>query len=79
MRILVCGGRDFNERELVIGWLTGLHFGNKGPIDVLIHGAAKGADTLAAEWALRNNVPTLAYPADWTKYQHGVYPLGVCT
>jgi hypothetical protein len=31
----------------------------------IIHGAARGADTLAARWARRHGVPQIACPADW--------------
>lgn len=37
-------------------------------MSLLIHGAAKGADTLAGAWADFNNVPTEVYPADWHRY-----------
>jgi hypothetical protein len=61
--VLVCGGRDFADAELLNEELDALHQG--GLIGRLVHGAAPGADTLAGEWALRNNVPIRAYPADW--------------
>ena len=31
----------------------------------LIHGAARGADSLAAAWARSRGIPALAFPADW--------------
>jgi hypothetical protein len=79
-KILVCGGRDFADRALVeeilrpyqdfrrtaalmagppADWLLG---------PVLIHGAARGADSIAAQvadgwgWRIR------AYPAEWGRY-----------
>jgi len=46
----------------------------KGPITMLIHGAARGADSLAASWAIDTGLAefgeVLAFPADWNK--HGV-------
>lgn len=38
--------------------------------DILIHGAAPGADSHAGMWAAANHVPCRAYPADWNT--HGV-------
>lgn len=32
---------------------------------MVIHGAARGADTLADEWAARKGIDRLACPADW--------------
>lgn len=65
-RALVCGGRDFNDRERVKQALDKFH--REYGIAVVIHGAARGADSLAADWALGNHIPTEAYPAQWDKY-----------
>jgi len=63
MKILVCGGRDFNDYKLVSEALNPyIHEGL-----VIVHGAAKGADSLAMKWAM-DNATHEAYPADWTKY-----------
>jgi hypothetical protein len=37
-----------------------------GGFSCLIHGAAKGADLLAAEWAAARGVPPIPFPAAWT-------------
>jgi hypothetical protein len=37
-------------------------------VTTLIHGGARGADSLAAEWAMANGIPVLEYPVtpeDW--------------
>jgi predicted Rossmann-fold nucleotide-binding protein len=65
MRVLVCGGRDYTDRGAVYLALDRLH--EKRGIDVVIHGAARGADTLAADWAAANGVPAEPYPADWSR------------
>lgn len=64
MRILVCGGRDFNDDALVRKAL--LPYFNKDLI--IIQGEAKGADYLAKTWAKNYGVKYESYPADWTKY-----------
>lgn len=38
------------------------------PVTCVIHGAAPGADFLAGWWAMTNNIPVRAFPADWRKY-----------
>ncbi len=63
MKILVCGGRDYANAARVDLVLSIL-----GPT-LLINGAARGTDTLAATWAARNNVPARHFPAAWE--QHG--------
>lgn len=65
MRLLVTGGRDFANRELAFSTLDKLDAENC--IDVVIHGAAKGADTEAARWCALRRVPVWPFPADWSK------------
>lgn len=67
MNILVCGGRDFIDTQFVYYALNLLHA--EQPVRHLIHGAARGADSLAAQWARDARVPYVsAHPADWNRY-----------
>jgi hypothetical protein len=72
MRVLVCGGRDFADREVLFATLTALHAA--APITLLVHGAAKGADRLAGEWAEAVGIPVAAFPADWKRYRGAAGP-----
>jgi hypothetical protein len=66
MRLLVTGGRFWNQREEAYKWLDMIH--EEMGVTVLIHGDAKGADRLCRDWALENNIETEAYPItkeDW--------------
>ncbi len=63
-RFLVCGGRDFDNAELVDRALSFLR--NKHPDFTLVHGACRGADLLAAGWAKRNGITDEPHPADWS-------------
>lgn len=63
MRVLVCGGRHFSNYEAVEKYLDMLHAIYR--FDVVIHGAACGADSLAAYWARRHHVDEWPFPADW--------------
>src|SRR5690349_23648241 len=49
MRVLVCGGRDFDDAGLMISVLDRLH--TEKFFTVLIHGNARGADRIADAWA----------------------------
>jgi hypothetical protein len=62
-RVLVCGGRDYADQGQLYRVLDAAHAAN--PIVCLIHGGARGADTLAADWALERDVLCNAYVADW--------------
>lgn len=63
--ILVTGGRDYDDRRRLFRTLDALH--SEYGFTRLVHGAARGADTLAGEWAERAGVPVTMYPADWSK------------
>lgn len=67
--VLVCGGRDYDD-ELVFDHLMDYllaGFKKRYPNDdmVIVHGGARGADTLADLWAKSRKVPVIAVPADW--------------
>jgi hypothetical protein len=63
MRVLVCGGRDFSDRDRLAAILGAVHA--EQPFSTLIHGAAPGADMLAGEWAISRGIPVAPFPADW--------------
>lgn len=66
MRVLVCGGRKFNDEALVYSTLDKVHE-KYGDDLVIIEGAAPGADTLAEDWAKSREVPYCGIPARWKK------------
>lgn len=63
MRVLVCGGRNYQNGQHLSAVLNKLHA--EAGIDVLIEGGAKGADYLAHVWAAMNDVEIERYEADW--------------
>lgn len=64
MRVLVCGSRTFSDADKMFAELnTGKH----GYIDTVIHGAAKGADMLAHDWAATYARQVEVYRADWVR------------
>ena len=71
--VIVCGGRDFVDRDFLNARLDKLHASN--PITLLIHGHAPGADRLAAAWAQSRRVDCIAVPADWAKHGRAAGPI----
>jgi YspA, cpYpsA-related SLOG family len=63
MRVLVCGGRNYRDREAVFRALDRLHA--KRGIAFLMQGAADGADYLAWQWAQERGVEVGSFAADW--------------
>lgn len=73
MKILVCGGRDFNDGARLRECLDALHTLDDG-ITCLVHGGAAGADSLADTWAKHKGVTVKAYPADWKSHGRSAGP-----
>lgn len=67
---LICGGRDYKDQSQ-FNWCMDHLIKDRGLPTKIIHGNARGADTLAAEWAERMNLEVQAFPADWDA--HGVF------
>lgn len=63
MRLLVCGGRNFNSYAIVASVLdSALAF---DPDLQICNGGARGADSLATRWAQQHEIPHAIYPAQW--------------
>jgi UDP-N-acetylmuramoylalanine-D-glutamate ligase len=74
MKILVCGGRDYHDWHHALITLNWIH-DERGPISLVIHGGAKGADALGQEWAKSKGIAVSAYYADWAKHGKAAGPL----
>jgi hypothetical protein len=66
MKVLVCGGRNYQNKNKVYSILDSIH--RETPISLIIHGGAKGADSFAREWAIDNDIIFQTYHADWNRY-----------
>lgn len=75
MRLLVTGGREYDDAWRVRKVLQGLDiaFG----IEVLIHGGARGADSLADDWWFENEprVKRIVERPDYDRYPPRLAPL----
>jgi UDP-N-acetylmuramoylalanine-D-glutamate ligase len=77
-RVLVCGGRDYSDREAVARAL--LPYRPRKPATevsdtILILGGATGADAIAEEWADVWGVRKRVFPANWQKHGRAAGPL----
>lgn len=61
-RVLVCGGREFTNSGFLFDALDRLY--EQRSFGAVIHGAARGADTLAALWAQSRRLTQYRYPAN---------------
>ena len=86
MRVLVCGGRDFTDypffrdkmEEIALARFPRMdadEYGNFLYKVTIISGGAKGADSLAADWAAVNWAGYEEYRADWNKHGKAAGPI----
>ncbi len=73
MRVLVCGGRDFVDREHLALALNRMHADRR--FTVVIHRGARGADSLAGEWAAAHGIDVVVEQARWKEEGRAAGPL----
>lgn len=73
MRVLVCGSRDWDDSAAVYIELDRLRAEHGDPVTV-VHGAAIGADSIAACWALDFGKAE-SFPADWARHGRAAGPI----
>ena len=75
MKILVTGGRAYNNQRAVFEYLTRLDGELPGGIDLVIQGGAEGADKHARLWACANQRPCATFHAHWHTLGKAAGPL----
>lgn len=70
MIVLVCGSRDWADESTIRRWLAELPAGT-----IVVHGAARGADTIAGEVARSLGFEVREYPARWDEEGRAAGPL----
>lgn len=74
LRPIVCGGRDFADRDFVWNELTRLD-AEFGPFACIIHGAARGVDSEAMIWAQANSRLHAPCKPEYKRYEPKIAPL----
>lgn len=69
MRVIVCGGRDYADKEAITAELSMLP-----PGTVVVHGGAPGTDSIAGEVAKALGLTVEAHPADWQRWGRAAGP-----
>jgi len=76
MRVLVCGGRDFNDTGLLHRTLDNICYprdkneerASESVVTLMITGHCRGADIMAEEYAKEERIYNEIYPAKWNLY-----------
>lgn len=70
MRVLVCGSRNWSDKQKIKERLEKLPEGT-----VIIHGACRGADQIAGEVARELGFQVIPFPADWKNLGRSAGPI----
>jgi len=68
MRLGVTGGRDYADVNRIWWVLDWFYF--YWPVTILIHGAARGVDSICSDWATCRVVPQLPFPVTKDDWRH---------
>jgi len=72
MKVLVCGSRHFNDYSRLSQTLESMV---RPEWKTIIHGGAKGADSLGGLWGEANKFEVEVYPADWNTHGKAAGPV----
>lgn len=75
MKILVCGGRDYSDHEEVANVLDGYCYSVPAMSVAIIHGGARGADSLAGRYAQENGICEIVVKANWDVHGKSAGPI----
>lgn len=70
MKALFCGSRFWKDEEAIRRRIDALPEGS-----VVVHGAARGADTIAGRLATERGLVVRSYPADWDRFPSSAGPI----
>ena len=72
MKVLICGDRNWADYDLILEQIRSALDPLK---DVIIHGAARGADSLAGKAGLSLGFEVQSFPAKWDTYGRAAGPI----
>lgn len=69
MKAAIVGSRTFDDYNALVEFIDEtIDKYNLEDVDLVVSGAAKGADALGAKFAKDNGIDLLEFPAEWKKY-----------
>lgn len=70
MKVLICGGRLFSDKNFFNMCMA--DFFRDNDIDLIMQGGAEGVDYLVKRWAEIADIPIEDFDSDWEKYKPDV-------
>ena len=71
MRLLICGDRNWSDRRSIESYLSCY----SPELTTVIHGGARGADSIAGEIAENLGMGVEVFPADWHRFGRAAGPV----
>lgn len=74
MKVIIAGGRDFNDFDALEGEMRVLYWSGAPGLDgwdldlEIVSGGARGADVLGERFALENMMEVKSFPANWDEH-----------
>lgn len=65
-RMMITGSRKITDEDYIFECLNSIYKRRK--FNLLIHGGARGVDTIAEKWAKKKGIPILKFTPDWSLY-----------
>ena len=76
MKIAIVGSRTFTNYEMMCTFIErSLSDAEFNSIETVVSGGARGADTLAEQYARENGLELIVFPAEWERYGRKSGPL----
>lgn len=72
-RVIVCGCKDFKDRDFCFSKLDEILPGYDNP--EIVSGHAKGADAFGEDYAKQHSLPLQIFPAEWNRYGRAAGPI----
>jgi predicted Rossmann-fold nucleotide-binding protein len=73
MRVIICGGRDFEDADRLYHFMDAANAARC--ITKVVHGGARGADSLGGQWAIAREIEVEVFPADWRTLRSRAGPI----
>ena len=71
MKVIIAGGREINDYELVLKAVLNAGF----DITAVVSGGARGVDSLGEKFAEEVGLELFRFPAEWDKYRNAAGPI----
>lgn len=68
-RVIICGSRDFKDKELLYANVNDVLFEEENVKDEIeiVTGGCRGADEIGKQYAIEHGYKHTEFPADWSK------------